>query len=325
MQDPLSDVIHAASITGAVFLKANFTAPWAIYSQVTPEDCAPFLDIPAHVIAYHLVIEGSLFVEIEGNSPIEVSTGEIILLPKNSMHILSSKPGVSPTEADELIIPAEGDQLAQINYGGGGEATTIYCGFLASDISRNPLFDSLPDFIKLDITQDITKDWIEASVQLAAKQLIKGELASSSMMSRLSELLLTEAVRTYSQQRSDIDGWIMGLTDKKIGRALALIHGQLNEPWSNDLLANEVAMSRSAFVDKFTSLVGTPPIRYLMLSRLQSAKSLLQETNQTLAEISHQIGYESAVAFNRAFKREVGIPPAQWRSRHRQHTQSGSE
>ena len=315
MQDPLSDIIHVASITGGVFLEASFTAPWAIYSQITPEDCAAFLDIPAHVIAYHVVTEGQLFMEMNNAASIEVNAGEIILLPKNHKHVLASRPGVTPADADDLILPGSDGKLSQINYGGGGEITKIYCGYIASEFAQNPLIETLPDFIKLNIAQDTAKDWIETSVQFAAVQLAKGQLASSAMMSRLSELLLVEAIRNYTEnQQATMSGWIKGLSDKKIGQALTLIHTHLDKSWTATELASEVAMSRSAFVERFTSLVSTPPIRYLTVFRLSSAKALLRESNRTIAEVAHLVGYESAVAFNRAFKREFGVPPAQWKS-----------
>ena len=315
MKDPLSDIIHAASITGGVFLESELTAPWAIYSQITPEDCATFLDIPAHVIAYHVVTEGRLFLQMNATAPIEVNAGEIILLPRNCKHVLASSPGISPADADEFILPDGGGKLARLNYGGGGETTKMYCGYLASEFAQNPLIMTLPDVIKLDIAQDTAKDWIETSVQFAAVQLSKGQLASSAMMSRLSELLFVEAIRNYSEnQQATMSGWIRGLSDKKIGQALTLIHTQLDKSWTLTELASEVAMSRSAFIERFTSLVSTPPIRYLTVFRLSSAKALLRESNPTIAEIAHLVGYESAVAFNRAFKREFGVPPARWRS-----------
>lgn len=315
MNDPLSDIIHAASITGGVFLEAKFTAPWAIYSHITPEDCATFLDIPAHIVAYHVVTEGRLFLQMNASAPIEVNAGEIILLPKNCKHVLASNPGVSPADADELILPGGDGTLAQLNYGGGGATTKMYCGYLASEYAQNPLIKTLPDVIKLDIAQDTARDWIETSVQFAAVQLSKGQLASSAMMSRLSELLLVEAIRNYSEnEQANLSGWIKGLSDNKIGQALTLIHTQLDKSWTLTELASEVAMSRSAFVERFTSLVGTPPIHYLTVFRLNSAKALLRESNQTIAEVAHLVGYEYAVAFNRAFKREFGVPPARWRS-----------
>jgi len=151
-------------------------------------------------------------------------------------------------------------------------------------------------------------------VRFAASELTEGRFASSSVMSRLSELLFVEAVRQYSATPGDQDaGWLKGLEDPRVGRALALIHRSISCAWSAESLAKEVSMSRSAFVQRFTKLMGMPPIRYLTLWRLQTAKLHLRETQKTIAQLAHSIGYESEQAFSRAFKREFGLPPARWR------------
>ena len=133
-------------------------------------------------------------------------------------------------------------------------------------------------------------------------------------MSRLSESLLIEAVRQYSSTLPDDQvGWLKGLRDPYVGRALALIHQNICEPWTAEGFAKEVALSRSAFAQRFTSLVGVPPMRYLTIWRLQTAKLNLRETSKTISQIAHSAGYESEEAFSRAFKREFGLPPARWR------------
>jgi transcriptional regulator GlxA family with amidase domain len=164
------------------------------------------------------------------------------------------------------------------------------------------------------VREGTSRDWIEASVRFAGSELAGGRLASASIMARLSELLLIEAVRQYSSTLPDGEvGWLMGLRDPQIGRALALIHRDIAVSWSAEALAREVAMSRSAFMDRFTSLVGMPPTRYLTAWRLQTAKLSLRETRKSIAQLAHSVGYESEEAFSRAFKREFGLPPARWR------------
>ena len=188
------------------------------------------------------------------------------------------------------------------------------CGFLASEEDYNPLISTLPKALKIDVRRCASREWIEASVHFAAGELAGGRLASSGVMTRLSESLLTEAVRQYSSDLPDSEiGWLKGLRDPQVGRALALIHHNLANPWSTEALAAEVALSRSAFFDRFTSLVGMPPIRYLTVWRLRTAKIYLQESNKTIAQLAHSVGYESVEAFSRAFKREYGVSPGQWR------------
>lgn len=314
--DPFSEVLRSVRLTGGVFLDSRFTAPWSVLTNVSAEDCRLSVRAPTQMIAYHFIVGGRLFITVEGEAPVEVRAGEVALLPRNDAHTLGSKPGLAPMRAQDLVQPSIDGGLPGITYGGGGEPTHVICGFLASEELRNPLIATLPRLLKLDVGDGASRDWIEASVRYAADELRKGRFAAASVMSRLSESLLVEAVRSYAATLAEHEtGWLRGLADPQIGRALALIHHDTRAPWSNETLAKEVAMSRSAFADRFTALVGTSPIRYLTLWRLQTAKLNLRETPMTIAQLAHSVGYESEEAFSRAFKREYGVPPARWRER----------
>lgn len=315
MMDPLTEVLRSVRLTGGVFLDARFTAPWCVFTKLDGEDCKLFLATPTQMIAYHFIIDGTLLVTVEGEPTIEVRAGEVLLLPRNNAHTLASAPGLKPKSARELIRPSADGGLARISHGGGGEAVHLVCGFLASEELYNPLIATLPRILKLDVRQGTSRDWVEASVRFAAGELTEGRLASSSVMSRLSELLFVEAVRNYSSTLGGQQaGWLKGLADPHVGRALALIHHNPSAPWSAGALAREVALSRSAFVDRFTTLVGMPPIRYLTVWRLQTAKLNLRETRTTIAQLAQSVGYEFEEAFSRAFKREFGQAPARWRA-----------
>jgi len=312
--DPLSEVLRSIRLQGGVFLSGHFTAPWCISVRIKPTDCAPFLGRHAQIIAYHVVIAGELLVGLEGEPMVEVRAGEIVLFPQNEPHTLASEQGLKPVSAGLLIQHYADGDLHRIDHGGGGAMTRIFCGFLAAEQNYNPLVSTLPKALKIDVRHGASREWIEASVRFAAGELAEGRLASSSVMSRLSESLLTEAIRQYSSTLAEKDvGWLKGLKDPHIGRALALIHHRPSEPWSAESLAHEVALSRSAFVDRFTSLLGMPPIRYLTLWRLETARLNLRETHKTIAQLAYSVGYNSEEAFSRAFKREFGLSPAQWR------------
>lgn len=314
MMDPLSEVLRLVRLTGGVFLDARFTAPWCVTAQLAPEDCKPFLTAPAQLIAYHFVIDGTLLLGLGDAPPARIDAGEIVILPRNDGHTLASAPGLNPVSADGLIQSGADGGLAQIDHGGGGTPTHIVCGFLGSEEAKNPLLATLPPVLKIDVRQGTSRDWVEASVKFAARELAAGKFASSSVMTRLSELLFVEAVRNYAATLDDTKtGWLKGLTDPYVGRALALLHSRIAAPWTAEMLAAEVALSRSAFNERFTALVGMPPIRYLTYWRLQTAKERLREGRATVAQIAHAVGYDSEVAFNRAFKREFGLPPARWR------------
>lgn len=313
--DALSDILRSVRLIGGVFLDARFTAPWCVTASLDASDLKPLLAAtPTQMICYHVVIGGQLILSIEGERPIDVCAGEVLLFPGNDGHILASGPELEPVTAGSLIQPSEDGGLALISHGGDGEPTRIICGFLACEDGYNPLITALPRALKLDLREGTSREWIEASVRFAAGELAVGKVASSNVMSRLSETLLVEAVRQYSMTLSASEaGWLNGLKDPSVGRALSLIHKNIAADWSAEALANEVAMSRSAFVDRFTRYVGVPPIRYLNVWRLRTARMRLRGRRMTIAELAHSVGYQSEEAFSRAFKREFGVSPGQWR------------
>ncbi len=314
MADALSDVLRSVRLKGGVFLDACFTAPWAVHSRVIADDCRPILAKPAQMIAYHFVTEGRLLASVDGEPAVEVKAGEVVLLPRNEPHVLASDRGVSPVDGRQLVQPARGGGLARVSYGGGGAPVRMVCGFLASEDARNPLIESLPRLLLVDVREIASRDMIESALRFAVGELVEGRLASSGVLSRLSELLLVEAVRRYADGADgSASGWLKGLRDPAVGRALAMIHESIAAPWTAESLAKAVALSRSAFVERFTSLVGLPPIRYLTHWRMEMAKTQLRETSRSVAQVAYAVGYESEEAFSRAFKREVGLSPTPWR------------
>lgn len=312
--DALSEMLRMVRLTGGIFMDARFTSPWCITANMDADDCRPFLENPTQLIAYHYIISGRLILSVAGAAPIEINAGEIVLFPRNDGHIMASAPGIAPVRAGTLVQPSADSAISQIRYGGGGAATHLVCGFLGTSEGFNPLIEALPQVLVLDVRQSLSRDWIEASVKYAAAELAMGRLASSGVILRVSETLFVEAVRQYAENSAETDtGWLQGLRDPQVGRALALIHRDIGAPCSVAALAKEAAMSRSAFVERFTAIVGVPPMRYIARWRLQTARRSLRETPMPIAQLAHSVGYESEEAFSRAFKREFGVSPARWR------------
>lgn len=314
MKDPLSEVLRSVRLKGGVFLDARFTAPWCVHSKVVADDCKPILHNPAQMISYHYVTEGQMLIAVAGDDPICVEAGEIVLLPRNDPHIVASDRNLPALNARDLIQPAPDGGLARVTHGGGGAPSRLICGFLGSDEGYNPLIATLPAIIKIDVRAAAARGLIEASLEYAAKEVAAGCVGSPAELAQLSELLFVEAVRHYaSTLPEDAGGWLKGLKDPQMGQALALIHADITTHWTVANLAKAVAMSRSAFMTRFTSLIGLPPIKYLTTHRLNAAKTLLAETSKTVAQVAFSVGYESEDAFSRAFKREFGASPAHWR------------
>ena len=313
--DVLSEVFAAVRFSGGVFLDAEFTAPWCIVSQVGPEEFDAEGRMPAHLIAYHYVIDGRLLIRVEDGPPLAVLAGEIVLLPRNDPHVLGSTVDLRPAIIDDQVqAPGEGTP-AVLRYGGGGEPTHIICGYLGSDTPDNLLLQALPPVLKLGVRDGAGGAWMETSFRHAAAEFAVSSSGSSVVLGRLAELLFVEGVRRYVAALPEgQSGWLAGLRDRLVGRALALLHGRVAHPWTTEELAREVGLSRSAFAERFTSLVGVPPMRYLANWRLQLAAVRLRESAAATAQIAADVGYESDAAFNRAFKRAFDTTPAAWRN-----------
>ncbi len=314
--DALSDVLRVIRLSGGVFLEARFSAPWCVSGRMSAEDCKPFQVAPRHVIALHYVSSGRMYLRIGDGEAIEVCSGELVLLPHNAPHILGSEITDEPVSARELVRPPLAGELARIEHGGGGESTQILCGYLGSDHPFGPLLSSLPAVLKLDVGSTPIGAWVESSFRFAASQIAAGRVGSSSVVAKLAELLFVEAVTHYIDNLpADKAGWLAGVHDPNIGRALALLHGSPAKDWTAEALAVEVGMSRSGFAERFTSLVGQSPMHYLTLWRMQLAAQQLRESRDSVSKVGYAVGYESEAAFSRAFKREFGASPAEWRRR----------
>jgi AraC-like DNA-binding protein len=314
MEDTLSDILRSLRLKGGIFLDARFTAPWCITSQVTPEDISMFLKSPAEIITLHYVVSGRTYVGIGDGERIMVSEGELVLLPRNDAHVMGSSVDGQPINTHNLIETSPNGGLARIVHGGSGEPTHIICGFLATEEQRNPLISSLPPLLKVNIRDGVSRDWIESSVRYAAEGMRHGAIASSPVVGRLSELLFAEAVRAYAVSLPENErSWLKGLGDRYVARAIAALNDDLAHPWTVDEIASRVGLSRSAFVEHFSAAVGLPPMKYLTLSRLELAKQLLLDRRRAVGQVAAKVGYEAEEAFNRAFKRAFGLPPAKWR------------
>jgi AraC-like DNA-binding protein len=199
-------------------------------------------------------------------------------------------------------------------YGGDGAVTRMVCGFLAvQDIWRNPLLSALPRLFKVRV-RGSNASWLEPSLRFAVAEAGSAQAGSAAVVAKLAELVFVQAVRHYvDAMPDDRTGWLAGLRDRFVARALGLMHASPAQPWTVEELARRVGMSRSGFAQRFAELLGVPPMQYLAQWRMQAAARLLLETRATVAAVALDVGYDSEAAFTRAFKRLVGKPPAAWR------------
>ncbi len=318
--DPLSDVLRAVRMKSGVFLDVRMTEPWCMASRVGTNDRAPVLQNPSQVISFHYLMEGAMLAGVEGGTLITIEAGELVMMPRNDPHILASSLGVPCIDGNSLVKPPVAGSLARVVHGGGGKKAIMLSGFLGCEEGFNPLVDALPPMIKINVRESASRRLIEGAMTFAASELERGRVASSGVMSRLSEVLFIEVVRSYAETSGDdVTSWFSGLNDPQISQALSAMHRDIAKTWTAQCLAREAGMSRSAFVQRFTAVMEVSPIRYLTAWRLAIGKRALRETARTIGAIGFDVGYEFEDAFSRAFKREYGISPAKWRVSPAQH------
>jgi AraC-like DNA-binding protein len=315
--DALSDVLRVAHLTGGVFLHAEFSAPWCIATRVAPEHCAPVLGPASHLLPYHYVVEGELHIRVDGEDVegVTIGAGEVVLLPRNDLHLMGSDLSLPPVAGSDIIQPPKDGGLFSIHHGGGGGRTRMICGFLGcAGAEGNPVISTLPPLLRLNVEQGGAAEWIRSTFQYAAEEMSAGRPGSETVLAKLSELLFVEAVRRHAEALPDGQtGWLAGLREPYVARALALLHRDITRRWTVDDLGREVGLSRSALADRFIRLIGVPPMHYLASWRMQVATEKLRNTSASLAQVAEMVGYDSEAAFSRAFKKAFGAAPATWR------------
>jgi AraC-like DNA-binding protein len=314
--DVLSDVLRAIRLTGAVYFDFELSSPWVAEAPPSREIAGTVMPGAQRVIEYHLLARGTCWGHVVGEEPMLLREGDLIVFPQGDAHVLSSAPGMRA--APDMSAFARPSTPLPIMYelgGGGPERARVVCGFLGCDERPyNPLLAALPKVIHLPAAAShATGGWLGTLLNIAVKESGSVRAGGENVLARLSELLFVEAIRRHIETLPPAEtGWLAGLRNPIVGQALAALHGQPREAWTVDRLARLVGLSRSVFAERFTEMVGQPPMQYLALWRMQLASRLLVEGGH-VATVAGAVGYESEAAFSRAFKKLVGQAPATWR------------
>jgi len=312
--DTLSDVLQAVRLNGAIFFDVHAADPWVIETPAGQRIVGRMFPEAEHLICYHAVTRGSCWICLEGEPPLQLHKGDIVVIPHGDAHVLSTQPGMRGTQDlnryqaprdMELPVTIFTDQQAE-------ESAGFVCGFLGCDARPyNPLLGALPRMFKVS---DSVGGALSAYVQIALAESKQPRPGGESVLGRLSELMFVDVIRRYLEelpsQRKD---WLAALRNPQIGRALGEIHRNPGHDWTLESLAQQAAMSRSAFAEHFCQFVGTPPMQYLTNWRMQVAANQLRTTKDNVAAIAARVGYQSEFAFSRAFKKLVGSAPSEWR------------
>jgi AraC-like DNA-binding protein len=314
--DVLSDVLRAVRLTGAVYFDFELSSPWVAEAPPSREIAGQVMPGAQRIIEYHLLARGSCWGHAIGHEPIRLREGDLLIFPQGDAHVLSSAPGM---QADpDMSIFARRSTPLPIVYelgGGGTEHARVICGFLGCDeLPFNPLLSALPTEIHLSAADpQPASSWLGTLLNIAVLEAGGARMGGENVLARLSELLFVEAIRRYIESLpASQTGWLAGLRDPVVGRALVELHNAPRETWTVERLARLVGQSRSVFAERFTLMAGLPPMQYLTLWRMQLAARLLVE-GALVATVADAVGYESEAAFSRAFKKVVGQAPATWR------------
>jgi AraC-like DNA-binding protein len=308
--DPLSDVLRAVKLNGAYFYRVEAARPWSVHSAPARELVPRILPEAEHLIAYHILLSGSCWAGVDGARQVRMQAGDVVVFPHGEATLMSSdenlelapRVGSVPDRYPNTVLLGPSD----------GRDTAFVCGFMGVDTRPfNPLLAALPPYMHLP---GLAGGWLDRFPEQVVAESRQARVGRESMLTRMAELMFVEVLRRHVEQVATTQsGWFAGLSDQVVGAALALLHERPEHDWTIAELARDVASSRTVLIERFTRLVGMPPMLYLTRWRLQLAAEQLTRGALKVATIGERVGYASEAAFSRAFKRETGMSPASWR------------
>ena len=296
--DPLADPLRLLKLKGVLHCQAEFSAPWGL-ALPRIQNC----------MAIHIVNSGSLYLDIAGQPTRVVRAGSLIMIPHGTEHQLRSAPNTPVTPLIDVPVELITERYERMNFGGGGACTSVsYCGVRYDPLGARRLLAVLPLVVQVD-TLEQNNDWLRDTVRFMAREAEATRPGSDAIITRLADIVVVQAIRTWLSSADTPNGWIAALQDRQIGRALSAIHRDPSREWTVSLLASEIGMSRSALSARFGELVGDSVKRYITEWRMQLARDELLTSSQTLSVLAEKYGYQSEAAFSRSFKRIFGAAP----------------
>lgn len=312
--DALSELLRAVKLSGAMFYNAEGSKPWRVAAPPSNKLCEYVGARASHVIEFHFVTNGTGYIKV-GDETTPFAPGDLLVIPHGDAHEMGNGTGAPLLDA-AVGLPAllTGD-LQRSSFGGGGEKTNFVCGYLACEAGLiRPVLAGLPRVLRVNVRTDAAGQWLESSILHAVERVNAATPGSDVILARLAEVLFTEALQRYlSQLPPGRTGWLAGAGDPTVGRSLAALHRKPAHPWTLDELAEAAAVSRSALTERFARYLGQSPMAYLTDWRIELGAEALRTTSRSVLQVAAEVGYESEAAFNRAFKRKFGQPPAQYR------------
>ena len=311
MPDVLSEVLAVTRLKGTVYFSAELRAPWGI--ALPQRRRAPF----------YVVTRGQCEISLDGApSPgVSLGPGDLVVLPGGTAHALASSATADAIPLEQFVARLPMDERGHVKaLDGKGPMTSIIGGFFELERAPEPLVAVLPPLIHVSGDDAEVSGWLDQTLRSIAHEASQALPGRAVVLNRLADVLFVRVVRAYLLKLSaggatGPPSWLRGLTDPRIARALAQIHRAPEQAWTLAQLASRAAMSRTAFAQRFRALVGQTPVSYLAAWRMQKAAYLL-EMGTSIAQIAEQVGYTSELAFAKAFRRLMGMPPGAYARQH---------
>ncbi|HXR76578.1 MAG TPA: AraC family transcriptional regulator [Bryobacteraceae bacterium] len=325
--DVLSGVLRTVSLQGALFFHGEFSAPWCFLSA-RASTAAPQLSSlvgpspPERLIIFHFLTEGRAYARLPNGRREEFVSGDIVIIPHGDAHFIGNGSPEKPVDSFRIFAKHLSEGLKAVRFGGGGEITRFVCGFMACEPRLSEVFlAGLPRLLKVRVGSEPSGAWLEHSIRFSVDQASGSSAGSSLVVSKLSEVLFVEALRCYvNALPPGQTGWLAGTRDRAVGKALGLLHREPAHPWNIADLAQGAGLSRTRLAERFRHFLGESPMAYLAQWRLKLGADMLRSGDEAVAAVAGAVGYGSEAAFNRAFKREFGCPPAQFRRKPHTHS-----
>ena len=308
--DILDDILNTLDLNGALYFRTDFSPPWSV--------TVPVLEGAAR---FHLVVQGQCTVTLPGDRVRVLNPGDLVLVPRGQTHILSDQPvdEAPPLEAVLDAVQYDGSGVLTVGAGDKFASTQMVCGhFTFRQKADHAMLRAMPDHLVVTAAMRAQNAWLDDILRLISRHMFSDRAGLDASVRRLSEVMFIELMRICieSEEQGQIQPALKGFRDPQIGLALAIIHKDLQNPWTVGSLAREVGMSRSSFADRFADLMGQGPMSYLTDWRLQKALALLETNKINVQQIANETGYQSPAAFTRAFAAKFGETPTQYRQMH---------
>lgn len=303
--DALADILNTIRLSASTYFCTDFSSPWGIHIEKGSEGL------------FHVVVNGNCWLQIENAAnPIALNRGDIVAFPTGGAHSISDTPdSVKLPGATVTKSIADGNNPFQSEpHSSNRPYNTLMCGAFHYDTSiKHPFLKDLPCFIHIKANETPKLDWLRTLLTVLSNESREPTPGSTVMIDRLTEVLFIQLMRTHMESSPQHLNYMTALSDRQIGTALNHIHADKDATWNVERLGEAVALSRTAFTEKFSRLVGMPPKTYLLNWRMQKAKTQLETTDVPMIAIAENTGYSSEAAFSKAYKQFFNNSPGQTR------------